>query len=109
MKDFPDFIRRLPELDIPLPAVSGHLLQGANHQVAFVRFAEDTVVPAHSHSAQWELVVSGQVRLRIGGEEKLYISGESFYIPAGVEHGATVSAGYRAVVFVDEPNRYAAR
>ena len=109
MPDFPEFIRHLPQLEIPISGVTGNLLQGQNQQVAFVHFAADTVVPAHSHSAQWELVIDGQVRLRLAGEEKLFISGESFYIPAGVEHGATVNAGYRAVVFFDEPSRYTSK
>jgi quercetin dioxygenase-like cupin family protein len=106
---FPDFIERLPELDIALEAVSGRLLQAERHQVAFTRFDRDTDVPEHSHSAQWEIVLSGEVRLRSGGEETTYKSGQSFYIPGGKPHGAFVKAGFRSVIFFDEPHRYRAK
>ncbi len=89
--------------------MTGHLLQGANHQVAFLDFARDTVVPPHLHRAQWELVVAGEVRLRTSDGERTYTAGESFFIPEGVTHGAVISAGYRSVVFFDQADRYRAR
>jgi quercetin dioxygenase-like cupin family protein len=106
MWEFPEFIRKLPELDVPLPSFEGHLLQGETHQVAFARCEADLDVPAHSHAAQWELVVAGEVVLRMAGEERTYRAGDSFYIPAGVEHAATVKAGFRSVIFFDQPDRY---
>jgi quercetin dioxygenase-like cupin family protein len=106
MQDFPDFIQSLPELDLPWEGVSGHLLQGQKQQVAFIRFEKDTSVPTHSHRAQWELVLAGEVSLTIGSEAKTYRPGESFYIPEGVEHAGAVSAGYRAVIFFDQVDRY---
>ena len=109
MDDFPEFIARLPELDISLEGVSGHLLQGQNQQVAFVRFQNEIDVPEHSHKAQWELVVAGEVRLRVHGEEKIYRAGESFYIPEGIVHGALVGAGYKAIIIFDQADRYGAR
>ncbi len=109
MNAFPEFITRLPELEVPFAAASGHLLQGETTQVAFVHFHADTAVPEHSHRAQWELVIDGQVTLRREGTQTKYRQGESFYIPEGVEHGAQVSAGYRAVIFFDQADRYRAK
>ena len=109
MDRFPDFVNEMPELELPFEGVTGHLLQGEGHQVAFVEFHEDTEVPEHSHRAQWELAVAGEVRLRMGGEERVIRAGESFFIPEGVEHGATVSAGYRAVIVFDQADRYQAK
>lgn len=106
MKDFPEFITNLPELDMPFAGVSGHLLQGESQQVAFVRFDKDTEVPMHSHRAQWELVIAGEMRLTMEGQERAYRQGESFYIPEGVEHAGQVKAGYRAVIFFDQKDRY---
>jgi quercetin dioxygenase-like cupin family protein len=106
VKEFPEFIRNLPEVDVPFPGVSGHLLQGTGQQVAFLQFAEEVDVPEHHHNAQWELVVDGMVELRMGGESRTYRAGDSFYIPAGTPHGAKVHAGYRAVVFFDQADRY---
>jgi quercetin dioxygenase-like cupin family protein len=104
--DFPQFIRDLPSVDIPIAGVSGHLLQGQTQQVAFLQFEEEAEVPEHSHNAQWELVIAGQVNLRMRGETKTYRVGDSFYIPAGESHGATVRAGYRSIVFFDQADRY---
>ena len=106
VKDFPGFIRTLPELDLPFSGASGHLLQGSNQQVAFARFDEDVEVPEHSHRAQWELVIAGEVALTIEGVETVYRTGESFYIPEGVPHAGRVRAGYRAIIFFDQADRY---
>lgn len=106
MTDFPQFIRNLPGVDVPFAGVSGHLLQGETQQVAFLRFETDVDVPEHNHNAQWELVVAGEVELRIGGNTTTYRAGDSFYIPAGEPHGALVHAGYRAVIFFDQADRY---
>jgi len=109
MDEFPAFITALPELDISLEGVSGNILQGENQQVVFIRFNEDTVAPEHSHAAQWELVVSGELRLNVDGIEYTYTEGQSFHIPAGAVHGARVSAGYMAVIFFDQADRYKAK
>jgi quercetin dioxygenase-like cupin family protein len=106
VKEFPEFIRNLPGVDVPFPGVSGHLLQGDNQQVAFLQFAHDVDVPEHHHNAQWELVVDGMVELKKGGETVIYRAGDSFYIPAGTPHGARVHAGYKAIVFFDQADRY---
>ena len=63
----------------------------------------------HSHRAQWELVIAGEVRLTKEGQERTYREGESFYIPEGVEHAGKVKAGYRAVIFFDQIDRYKAK
>lgn len=109
MRDFPGFIKALPELDIPLDGVSGWLLQGEAQQVAFVQFGKDTIVPEHSHRAQWELVVVGEVVLKMDGKESIYTEGQSFYIPEGVPHSALVKGGYRSIIFFDQPDRYKAK
>jgi quercetin dioxygenase-like cupin family protein len=109
MQDFPSFIKQLPELDLPFGGASGHLLQGETQQVAFARFDEDVEVPTHSHRAQWELVIAGEVKLTMEGEERTYRQGESFYIPEGVEHAGHVRAGYRAIIFFDQNDRYRAK
>lgn len=109
MKDFPPFIRALPAVDVPFEGVTGHLLQGESQQVAFLQFETDAEVPEHSHNAQWELVIAGEVDLTLGGRTATYRAGDSFYIPAGEPHGARVHAGYRSVVFFDQADRYRTR
>ena len=109
MPDFPEFIRRLPAIDIPFAGISGQLLQGDKQQVVFLEATQDTPVPEHSHRAQWELVIAGQVDLTIDGETRTYRPGESFFIPEGVPHSALVHAGFRSVIFFDQADRYQAK
>ena len=106
MTDFPQFIRDLPAVDVPFPGITGYLMQGENQQVAFLQVETDVDVPEHSHNAQWELVIDGEVELRMGGKTTTYRAGDSFYIPVGETHGAKVHAGYRAIVFFDQADRY---
>ena len=104
---FPEFVRSLPEIDLPLPGATGWLIQGEEQQVVFVEFLETVEVPDHAHEDQWELPVSGEVELRREGDPvEVHSAGESFFIPAGQVHGATVHAGYRAVIAFDAPGRY---
>ncbi len=104
---FPEFIRSLPQIDLPLPGVTGWLMQGQDKQVVFVEFLETVEVPDHSHEDQWELPVSGEVELRReGGPAEFHAAGQPFFIPAGQVHGATVHAGYRAIIAFDAPGRY---
>ena len=44
--------------------------------------------------------------MTIGGVTKTYRPGDSYSIPAGVEHGATVKAGTRAIDVFEEADRY---
>ncbi len=105
-EDIPEFLHALPDVDVPIPGVTGTLLQGEGQQVVFVEFAETVEVPEHSHQEQWEFVVAGEVELRIGGETIVHTAGDNFFVPAGVPHGATVQAGYKAVIFFNAPDRY---
>jgi quercetin dioxygenase-like cupin family protein len=109
MNDFPAFLDHLPELDVDLPGFSGRLLQAESHQIAFMRFDTDVVVPEHRHGEQWELVVAGELELTMGGESRTYRVGESFHIPAETPHSAAVKAGYRGLAIFDQPDRYRAR
>ena len=44
-----------------------------------------------------------------GGAPRTYRAGDRFFIPAGVRHSAVVSAGYRAVMVFNSPDRYKAK
>ncbi len=103
---YPDIIQSLPKINLPLPAVNGYLLQGAKNQLVFFDFTEDTVIPEHSHDAQWGIVVDGSIDLTIGGETKTYRRGDSYLIPAGVKHSGTAGKGFKAIDFFNEPHRY---
>jgi quercetin dioxygenase-like cupin family protein len=102
---WPEFVARCPEIDLPLPGARGWLLQGAEHQTVCVEFDETVEVPVHSHADQWEFVIAGRVELHREEGTELYTVGDNFFVPAGQPHGATVYAGYRALIVFCEPER----
>jgi quercetin dioxygenase-like cupin family protein len=106
VSDFPEFVRALPEIEVPLAGVRGWMIPGGEQQVVFIEFAETIEVPEHSHSEQWEFPLAGRAELRMEGKTTTYGAGDNFYIPAGVPHAATVHAGYRAMIVFNEPGRY---
>ena len=106
MYEFPDVIRDLPRADIPVEGLKAHLLQGENRQVLFMVFLLDAEVPPHSHGSQWGTVLDGQIDLTIGGEQRTYAKGDSYFIPAGVEHSAVIHAGYADVTVFEDRDRY---
>ena len=103
---FPEPILNLPEAQMPLPGCQGYLLQGEKQQIIFMAFSQDTDVPEHSHAAQWEVVLEGQVVTEMFGEKRTYTKGESFFIPEGAPHSAHIAAGYAAMAFFDQNDRY---
>ena len=67
--EYPDLITSLPEADIPIPGIQGWIAQGKKFQIVFFEI-EPTKLPAHSHSAQWGIVIDGEMNLTIGGRLK---------------------------------------
>ena len=103
---FPEFLRALPEVNVPLAGANGWTIQGANHQVVLLEFTQNVEVPEHAHAEQWELPIAGRAVLHMHGVSREYQQGESFFIPAGVPHAATVHAGYKAILIFNERDRY---
>ena len=104
--DFPEPIRKLPKADIPLEGLEAFLSQGEGHQIIFVRFQDDASMPEHSHESQWEIVLEGSVDVCIDGSHHTFKKGDRFYIPNGIKHFANVHAGYSAIIFFDQKDRY---
>jgi quercetin dioxygenase-like cupin family protein len=102
----PDPIVALPEADIPLDGVRAYLSQSENHQIIFMEFSKDAVVPEHSHESQWAVVLEGRIDIVIGGEAKTLGRGDQYFIPEGVPHSAKVYAGFADVTFFNQKDRY---
>jgi quercetin dioxygenase-like cupin family protein len=63
------------------------------------RIAQGAAVPPHTHPhEQVGHVVSGQMKFRIGDEERELGPGDGYSVPGGVLHGAT---GITDVIAVD--------
>jgi len=105
---YPDFINAFPSIDVPFPedVVQTSAVQSDAGLVMFFTFLKDMVLPPHSHGAQWGTVVEGEVEFTIGGVTKTYRAGDSYSIPAGVEHGAQIKAGARVIDVFEEADRY---
>ena len=108
---WPVMIDRLPEADLPFPpeVVIGRILRAPEGLTAFFTFHQPMTLPPHSHGAQWGVVVEGEIAMTIGSETRVCRAGDSYDIPAGVEHGAKIAAGTRVIDVFEEPDRYAAR
>ena len=106
---FPEFILGFPSIDVPFPedVVQTAVIRSDSGLVAFFTFLKDMELPMHSHGAQWGIVVEGGIEFTIGGETKIYRAGDSYSIPARVEHGAKIQSGTRVIDVFEEADRYA--
>ena len=105
---FPDFINAFPGIDVPFPddVVQTAVVRSDAGLVAFFTFLKDMELPPHSHGAQWGTVVEGEIEFTIGGFTKTHRAGDSYSIPAGVEHGALIKAGTWVIDVFAEADRY---
>ena len=108
---YPDFINALPAIDVPFPddVVTTAVVRSDGALVVFFTFHKAMVLPVHAHGAQWGTVIEGEIEFTIGAETRTYLPGDSYSIPAGVPHGAAISAGTRVIDVFEEADRYAIR
>jgi quercetin dioxygenase-like cupin family protein len=104
--DFPEPIKKLPLADVPFEGCTAYLSQHSDHQILFMRFEKDVRLLAHSHRAQWGIVLSGRIELVIGGKNHLYAKGDNYFIPEGVVHSGKIHAGYADITYFDQKDRY---
>lgn len=104
--NYPEIIKKLPSVKLPIKGVKSYKLQGPNNQLVFFEFTEEVLIPEHAHKAQWGIVVEGRIDLTIGGLEISYQKGDTYFIPDGVKHSAKVYKGFCAIDFFDQPDRY---
>ncbi|HEY0581169.1 MAG TPA: cupin domain-containing protein [Chloroflexota bacterium] len=88
-----------PEIEA-VPGVHRRVLScGDQVMVVQFRIAQGAAVPPHTHPhEQVGHVVSGQMKFRIGDEERELGPGDGYSVPGGVLHGAT---GITDVIAVD--------
>ena len=105
----PDFLKDCPEIELPIAGAHGWMVDDSRQQVVFIKFEETVEVPEHTHAEQWEFALAGKVELRRLGGTEVYTAGGNFFVPADQPHGATVHAGYRAMIVFNSPDRYRPR
>ncbi|PJA27387.1 MAG: hypothetical protein CO189_07130 [candidate division Zixibacteria bacterium CG_4_9_14_3_um_filter_46_8] len=104
--EYPEFIKKLPQADIPFDGIRGYLLSSEFGQVVFFEIDPIGKIPEHSHSAQWGFVIEGSMRLSIGGKSEIQNAGSYYYIPAGVRHSAEFLTKFYVVDIFADSNRY---
>lgn len=104
--EFPEFIMNMPEADVPIENLDVRLLSGKNGSVVLITAIETVEVPMHSHGPQWGMCIDGTMELTLGDETRTLSKGESYNIPAGLEHGAILHKGMRVLDFFEDPDRY---
>jgi hypothetical protein len=104
--EFPPFVRALPEADLPFDGLRGWLLQGPTTVLMFNEAAVDLQVPEHSHGDQWGIIIDGRIDLTFGGVLHPFAKGDSYFIPANTPHSAHIYAGYRAIDYFADRDRY---
>ena len=103
---YPEMIKNMPEIDIPLEGIRGWLLQGNNKQVVFFEIETSEDLPPHSHCHQWGIMVDGEMELTIDGEAKIYRKGDQYFIPAETVHSARFLTKVYVIDVFDDPGRY---
>lgn len=106
---YPEIIKNLPEVDVPIEGVNGWIMQAENHQLVFFDIQPVGEIPPHAHKAQWGVVLDGEMQLTIGGETNTYKKGDFYYIPDGVTHSANFKTRTRLIDFFDEKQRWKAK
>ncbi len=103
---FPSPIFHLPEADVPLSGVRAFLSQGSDHQILFMQFDEDVVLPEHSHEDQVGFVLEGKIELTYDGRKHTFKTGDRFHIEKGKPHSGKIYAGYADITFFGQVDRY---
>jgi quercetin dioxygenase-like cupin family protein len=103
---FPPLITDLPEADVPINGVKAYLSQGSKHQIVFMEFSRDVIVPEHTHESQWGIMLEGKIELTIDGVSKEFVKGDRFFIATNSKHSAKIYAGYASMEFFNQVDRY---
>ena len=101
---FPGIIGKVPVRDYGIDGLNVHVDHTSTGTVYFVSADKETPFPEHSHAEQWTIVVSGECRVTMNGETKIYRKGDTYRLPANVPHQITLGAGYAEVDYVDDLN-----
>jgi quercetin dioxygenase-like cupin family protein len=75
----------------------------------FYEIPDGVEVPEHAHGAQWGVVIAGSVEFTIGGETRTYERGDTYYVPDGVAHRATIHPGFVGIDVFADADRYRPR
>ena len=94
---FPELIRGLPEFDGPFDA---YRLAAEGCEVLFASYPAGTVIEPHTHPTRnVGVILEGELRLTIGGEERRFGPGDWYEVDAEQEHAARFEVDTSEVEF----------
>lgn len=83
----------LPQKEL-MPGITLKSVHLDNLMVTFVTLAPGAVLPEHSHPhEQISVVISGALKFKVEGEERIVSAGHAVCIPSNALHGAVVVEG----------------
>jgi len=107
LRGYAKVITDLPEADIQSEDIRGWILQGENHQLAFLKMESNARIPEHNHEyAEWMMVIEGEMELTVEGKTSKHKRGDEVLIPAHAKHKARFLTGSRLISFFSERARY---
>jgi quercetin dioxygenase-like cupin family protein len=87
-------------------AIHARRVEGERITLAVVELDPGAVAPEHTHPAeQLGIVLSGELRFRVGDEERLLRPGGTWRIPSEVPHSAVAGPEGAVVIDVFSPPR----
>lgn len=106
---YPEWVKHLPQVDVPFPGAVGWLMASPQGQVVFWEFRDRVEVPPHRHGPQMGVILGGRTVMTIDGETRVWLARETFSIADQVEHSAVVDSGSYIIEFYQEPDRHTAQ
>ena len=106
---FPDFVRKLPEADLPFDGLRGWLLQSDSGLLMFNEADVELTVAEHTHGDQWGVVLDGTIDLTVNGILQTFRRGDTYFIRSSSPHSARIYPGFRALDYFADRDRYRAR
>lgn len=103
-RDFPSFVRTLPEADLGYPALRGWVLQGERGCVLYWEAVTEVALPEHCHAECWGVVVDGRMELMVDGYTRVYTRGDLYVVPPQARHRTRVFPGFRGVEHLSDPD-----
>ncbi|MEZ0075394.1 cupin domain-containing protein [Planotetraspora sp. GP83] len=103
---FPEFIRALPEADIPIDGVSAWMTVDKGLAL-FFELPGGSQSPDHTHGDEWGLVIRGQVDITIDGVTTSYKAGDTYFVGEGVVHSVVNHPGLIGITVFDGTDRFA--
>ncbi len=102
-RDFPSFVRTLPEADLGHPGLRGWVLQGERGSVLYWEADTEVALPEHGHAECWGVVVDGRMELTVDGYTRIHARSDLYVIPPQVRHRVRVFPGFRGVEHLSDP------